>query len=365
MTHIYECFSVVIIFYLSLKFYTSTDNKRYAIAIPLLIALGISVKWVNYFLFLIPYMAKKLLENKYKTNLVTLSKNYLFIISSIFSIFTFFMHTKALYGIYTFNPQFVYRTGGAVSSFITRDGSFYDFILNNILNIFKILFSQEFGLFWFSPIIFLGFVISIYNIFTSSKKSLLFNLIAFASFSQIFVIVLLWKSTASAYGYRYLFCLIPLSIILFIKSNSENKNNYLNSYIVIFSIFSLFSVLFFETTSGTQLSLTETTNTFGRYLKYTQPMYLKGYLLSFLEINSYLKIFTTSFFGAAIFKFIFIFIEPNSLISTLDNFGLPVNNPDFTEYVNQLEQINISKFVFIIIFFLFISNSIYKEVNNK
>ena len=71
------------------------------------------------------------------------------------------LHTNILYGTYTFNPQFVYRTGGNVSNFITRDGNIVNFFQTNIVNLFKILFSQEFGLFWFSPIIFIGLILGI------------------------------------------------------------------------------------------------------------------------------------------------------------------------------------------------------------
>ena len=362
MTHIYECFSVVLIIYLSLKFYTTENKTIYAILIPFFIALGISVKWVNYFLFFLPFISKKLLDNREKISEIYLSRNLYFVLSSALSTFLFFLHTKILYGVYTFSPQFVYRTGGAVSNFVNRDGSLFEFIKVNLLNFIKILFSQEFGLFWFSPIIFVGLIISIYNLFFSSKNNIFSNFIIIASFTQVFLIVLLWRSTASSYGFRYLFCLVPLSVILFFNFYTVSKNKYLYRYLIIFSIFSTLSILFFETTLGTQLSLVETTNTFGRSLKYTQPLYLKGFLLSFLEINSYLKIFTTSFFGALIFKIIFIFIEPTSLISRLEGFGLPVNNPDFIEYIGEIQEINLSKFIFLLILFLIISNRFVSKV---
>ena len=364
MTHVYESFSVILIFYLSLKYFTTSNNKVFGFLIPVTIALGISVKWVNYFIFLIPYFAKKFL-GKNKINNDNLSKDYLFIFSSVISALLFLMHTKILYGIYTFNPQFVYRTGGAVSNFVNRDKNFIDFIGTNLLNVIKILFSQEFGLFWFSPIIFIGFILCIVNLLTTQKQNFLFNVLVFGSFTQVFLVVLLWRSTASSYGFRYLFCLTPLSIILYFYFQSKKNSKYINKYLFIFSIFSILSLLFFETTSGTQLALVETTNTFGRTLKYTQPLYLQGFLLSFLEIDSYLKIFTTSFFGAIIFKIIFIFINPSSLINLLDGFGLPVNNPDFIQYISEIEKINLSKFLFLLILFLIISNRLVSKITKR
>ena len=118
---------------------------------------------------------------------------------------------------------------------------------------------------------------------------------------------------------------------------------------ILFSIFATGSLLFFETTQGTQLSLVDTLNTFGRSLKYTQPLYLEGYVLSFIELNSYLKIFTTSFLGAIFFKLTLLLIDNNSLIVTLNNFGLPVGNEDFINYLVEINDISILKFVFVFV----------------
>ena len=45
----------------------------------------------------------------------------------------------------------------------------------------------------------------------------------------------------------------------------------------------------------TQLSEVDQLNSFGRNLRFTEPEYLVGFVYSFLELDSYLKIFTTSF----------------------------------------------------------------------
>ena len=108
------------------------------------------------------------------------------------------------------------------------------------------------------------------------------------------------------------------------------------------------------TTEGTQLALVETTNTFGRSLKYTQPLYLQGYLASFIELSSYLKIFTTSFLGAMVFKLILVFFEKDKFLDLLDGYGLPVRNEDFVNYISEVSDINIYKFsIVIIIFYIF------------
>ena len=47
-----------------------------------------------------------------------------------------------------------------------------------------------------------------------------------------------------------------------------------------------FSVLFFETTLETQLSLDRVYNSFGKYTRYTQPLYLTGFIKSIFVFDS-------------------------------------------------------------------------------
>ena len=67
-------------------------------------------------------------------------------------------------------------------------------------------------------------------------------------------------------------------------------------------LFSFISTIFFETTTLTQLSIVENENIFGNNVRFTQPKYLSGFILSIANLESYLKIVSTSFFGAIFFK---------------------------------------------------------------
>ena len=106
----------------------------------------------------------------------------------------------------------------------------------------------------------------------------------------------MWKSTASSYGFRYLYNLVPLSIILFVYYKDKYQYKFVEYYLSIFSVIGILSLFFFETTEMTQLSEVDQLNSFGRNLRFTEPEYLVGFVYSFLELDSYLKIFTTSFF---------------------------------------------------------------------
>ena len=76
----------------------------------------------------------------------------------------------------------------------------------------------------------------------------------------------------------------------------------------LFSSLGILSVLFYETTELTQLSLENQVNTFGKSIRYVEPDYVLGLFGSFLELNSYLIIFTTSFVGVMFFKLAIIFM---------------------------------------------------------
>ena len=236
--------------------------------------------------------------------------------------------------------------------------SFNEGISNNILDFIVVLFTQEFGVFWFSPIIFFGLLFSI--LFFIKEKKISFFL--FATFSFYFLIINAWQSTGNAYGFRYVYPLITLSVLLYlylIKYIGKYKN-ISDIYLLIFSIFSILSVLFFEGWTGTQLSLEVIENSFGKYEKFVQPDYLSGFFKGFLEINAYLKIFTTSFLGMFIFKVFVSLFGIDGLNNILDSYGLPVNNLDFQEYLIQVNEISIISIFSIILFCILLARKILK-----
>ncbi len=212
------------------------------------------------------------------------------------------------------------------------------------------MFSSEFGLFWVSPILFSGLVCLLINFRKIYKPEIFLSLLCFG---QNFLIVHIWQSTASSYGFRYLFSLIPLSLIIYFSYGSKNK--FLTKYMYLFSSLGILSVLFYETTELTQLSLENQVNTFGKSIRYVEPDYVLGLFGSFLELNSYLIIFTTSFVGVVFFKLAIIFMGVSKLNSTLLNLGLPVENEDFQTYLLNLSTIDISKILFLLSIFLLIS----------
>ena len=159
----------------------------------------------------------------------------------------------------------------------------------------------------------------------------------------------MWKSPGSAYGFRYIYNLFPLAIILYYFYKSKYKYKRLHISILVISLFSFISTLFFESTELTQLSLEPELNSFGIMSRYTERYYLEGYIQSFLEIDSYLKLFITSFLGATILKIFLLFVSPDSVFNFLNSAGLPSNNENFVKLVTDLEYIDAYYFFVVVL----------------
>ena len=225
-----------------------------------------------------------------------------------------------------------------------------------------ILFSQEFGLFWFNPILFFGTVAFVAGfLLNKSVRQKIMYFLFFLCFAMNFFIVSIWNSTASSYGYRYLSCLIPLSFILLFINKDLLSKRYIRNYLNYFSIFSIISVLFFETTIHTQLSLEPVLNSFGYEKIYSQPDYLSGLLKSFLMIESYLKIIATSFLGIYLIKFAIVVFNDEVIIDFL--YSNQYSNSDLIDLVTYLSETNLSYFVITALLCIFACGFIYRQLN--
>lgn len=346
MTHVPEVFTLSLLIYILTSYYLKnkfTNIKAFLINPVILISF--LTRMSNLYIFLIPFIVKKFLMNKFNIE-KKLYKNYYFLISLVGSIIIYLKIVNLIYGRFIFNPQNIY---GDTRTSKELFGNFFNIPLEIIEVAFtslKVLFSFEFGIFWMSPILFFGTIYCLIKFKTIYKLE---NILLFLCFAQNYVIIYLWKSAASSYGYRYLLSLVPLScFLLFIN---QSKNSLITNYLTYFSIFSLIGVIFFETTELTQLSLEAQYNSFGKYIRYVQPDYVKGVLLAIFKIESYLIIFSTSFLGAIFFKIFLLFFGKSTLEKILYQLGLPLENNDFQNLLENLTFIGFDKFLVIIFIF--------------
>ena len=350
MTHVYEVFTISLIFYFSKKYYLSEYNPNlYSMLLPLSFLLAFLVRWTNYYIFLIPLIFLRL--SKYDSKL-NISKDIVFYFSAIISIFLFSLHTIAIYGKLVFSPTYIYGAQNVSNNLVSElQTNLFSFILTFLKDTLNVLFTQEFGIFWFAPVIFLGLGFSIYNFFIKSPSEKLSYALVLICYGQCFFIISIWNTTASSYGFRYLLSLVPLSLFI-LSINLPKHNVLLTNYLKLFSIFGILSVLFFETTLNTQLSLVPVKNSFGIEAVYSQPNYLSGVIVSFFDLQSYIKIIGTSFLGSIIFKFIISLFGKNQFFSLLDNFGGLSSNEDLVSLIEKLEIITWDKFIITILFSL-------------
>jgi hypothetical protein len=351
MTHVYEVFSTSLVIFVSSNYYKKNHNILHGSFIPLSILIGLLVRWTNYYLLLIPMIVKLILRSN-----VNLIKNKYFIFSSTMSFSIFLWLSYKVYGVITIDPRTSYQVQSSVNEIVNLDIQ-KNYIIDYAQRVFTIFTTQEFGILYFMPVLGISLIYAIFTTLSKiikNKKLDYLQILYLLACGQVIFIVAIWRSTASAYGFRYLMGIYPLSIIFYLHQNKKNKSTNVYKLILILSFFSLLSVLFFESTPSTQLSIERIYNSFGKFTRYTQPQYLSGYVQSIFVFDSYLKMFTTSFLGAVIFKVFLIFLGKDSLINQLTQVGLPTDNSDFINYLNNLEIIGIDKFILTISFIILI-----------
>ena len=346
MTPVYEVFTLSLLIFLVISLFVN-GNQKINYLIPFVIMLGIMVRWTNYYLFFIPGLINSIFSLN-KKNYIKIYTDYRFIISSIFSFTIFGLISKAIYGSYIFSPSYVYMedeiTTSIINSFLNNP---FEYIINYLRNILIILFSEEFGLFWFSPVIFLGFLLVVTSIIKQPRKKTLTKLVLLIIYLQNFLVVSIWESTASSFGFRYLYSLIPISLLYVLIY--ENSNKLIKNYLIFFSLFNLVSVLFFESNLATQLSVDPIINSFGQEVKYSQPHYLTGMLTALLDINSYIKIIGTSFIMLVALKATEVTLGSELIINTFQNFQFS-NLKDIENLIISVQNLNVRVLVVMLIY---------------
>jgi len=352
MTHIYEFFTATLIIYFMSNFYRKSSSKENIIAgiIPYLFLISYLVRYVNYFVFLIPFWINKV--NKKKMGNRRLIKNKYFIINSFFASLIFMYLSNLIYGQVSFRPLLAYnkQTFPLISETFTSPDIFggENVFIYYFKNLVQIFITQEFGIIWFIPIIFLILIFLTKGLLLDFKNNYFKNLVVLTSMGSLIFLVLIWRTIASAFGMRYLYSLIPLCLYLFI--NYFHKITKIEKiYLIIFSIFSLLSVLFFETNVSTSLSEIDQVNSFGKLTRYAQPLYFSGVLGSLFSFDSYQIIFATSLFGGALLKILFVIFSKDQILYSLEGIGLNISNGDVINLFNNINNIEFHKYMIAVV----------------
>ena len=357
MSHIYEFFGTSFLIYLSTKSLKEEDlfKLRYLnFLLGFLMFFFLSIRWTNYLYFFIPLVIYLISGRKINKLYFKVS----FLLGWFIGLALFLYHTKYLYGIYTLNQAPIVLS--VENSFSTNFSRFFDLNLfvENMVFLFKglgvIVFSQEFGVFFFAPIVFISFVLVIYLII---NKNYLLSLILVFIYLIPFMSVVVVQNTAFSYGYRYLFVLIPINLILYFKYLNDYKM--LRLYLYIFSILGFLLYLFFETSQWTSLADGYVVNSFGMNTRYANPEYLSGLPKAFLDLNAYLHIMFTSFLGVLILKVIYIVSDPVVIFSKFTEI-----TPEISDLISNSIEFSWYKLIFLYLFVIYFFNKIFKLIKN-
>ena len=206
--------------------------------------LGFYVKWVYFYIFLIPLIIKNIyFKNSDKKLYFT--KEFLISIGS-FTLLALNLSNK-IYGEFTLNASYVY--GKNLASIAVKNFNENIIYLFELLKNFTIiLFTQEFGLLWFQPIVFVSTIIVIYNFFNKLKSKNIekSDLLLILTFAQVFIIQAMWESTGSSYGFRYIVNLTPIALIVYYSNHKKLKLKLVHKFLIYLSVFSFLSTLFLK-----------------------------------------------------------------------------------------------------------------------
>ena len=325
MSHVYELFSVALLAFLTSKLQSIKNPKtknKFMFFIGFLIFVLLTIRWINYFLLLIPGLVFLFCNKPIRK----IYSNLYFLLGCVSGAILFLAQSRYLYGIYSFNQSKIVLL--VENSFEENFQRFFDLsqIGENLIFVIKsstiILFSKEFGVFFFAPVIFISLIIFFFLIYKKKFFECIFILSIY--FFPLFSIIVV-QNTAFSYGFRYLFVLIPVNLILYFKY--LHQSTFIRWYVSTFSVLGIILYIFFETSQATSLSSDYLINSFGMNTRYSNPEYLTNLPLALLTLNSYTHIVFTSFLGVFVIKIIGLITDPYIFLN------------NFTELTPQIEKL--------------------------
>ena len=86
--------------------------------------------------------------------------------------------------------------------------------------------------------------------------------------------------------------------------------------------------------------------------------------MSIFEIESYLKIFTTSYLGLSVLKVLTYVFGKENLLTIFEVYNLPIGNTKFLTLLDNVELIPIFYFVVLFLFIFFVIRLSLKTLKN-
>ena len=147
---------------------------------------------------------------------------------------------------------------------------------------------------------------------------------------------------------------------MFVVYKTLNFTFVLN-YLKVFGLFSLVSLLFFETNSMTILQ--GQINSFGTFHEFSAPNYVIGVFYSIFSINSYLKIIFTSYLGVLFFKFLNLISIDSLFLERVEQLGYL--NEDVMRVYNYSTDFYYANYLIFLLLLLLITKKLYKPNSSQ
>lgn len=169
--------------------------------------------------------------------------------------------------------------------------------LSRVSDIPTVLFTQEYGLVWFMPIVPVGgllLVVSLIVLWRRRERRFAVVLVTVLSVAYATVplgVVLVWQSHASSFGFRYLFSLVPLGLLglaLWAALPDRPSMTPLRPVLGMLTMFALLS-LFAQAFHGTSPTLSHyaVQNSFGRADTYGNPTFASALLAAMVQPDAW------------------------------------------------------------------------------
>lgn len=267
VTHGYEFFTLALVVWGSTRYYTSlrTSGKRgviWGLVVGLGAALSVAVRPNNINAFILPFFVIMLLylldTDSGRPVELRLPKLFVRLIPLLGCMLVMYVplavFNEVAYNEVVASAMQVYgdtqNSVGGIETITNTD--WWQRVLVSIPGIFRVIFGAEFGVLYSNPLIIFGPAYLLLYLGRKINRRLVTvlttALLVGAYCLPSVLIALTWKGTGNAYGYRFLFPLIPIGLIgtgMLLRAyyQEEGGASYLTGLIILIALLCVFSIL--------------------------------------------------------------------------------------------------------------------------
>ena len=317
MSVVFEFFTNSILLWSIIKIYYGIINGGYKFKLFILYVSSLSlcffVRYNNFNLFLLGPIVFLIIFLYIDNNKNTIKLNKIliwFIVMGVISYIPVMIFNYTMLDTFFIKPSDLYHTDFGLEK--QNIFSIIIFFIKSSTGLYNINFGSEMGLLYTSPYITIGsiglFVLVIKKMIVSNTKYLihLFVLILLILFFGFGNAISLWNSDpGSSYTWRYILHCFPVSllgIVIMFNSIKHKYDTYFKKLVIMFSIISIISLMFFSSTE--KLSLKKQINTFNVEKVYSGNNYMINLPGEIIKPYNWIRCLGQSFSGFILYPYI-------------------------------------------------------------